>query len=93
MSHPHVTMLLEFFRPMLMALFEYYLYETYSSSRKQQLKESTLPYSAIEKFYNDFASSDSSRLNSTTLHETLRSTIGIDRQHNLIISDSKKKFS
>ena len=87
-------MLFEFFRPLLMALFEYYLYETYpSSTKKQQLKESTIPFSALERFYMDFASSDSSRLNSLTLQETVRSTIGIDRSHNLIVSDEKKQYS
>jgi oligoendopeptidase F len=35
MSQQAVTMLLEFFRPILMALFEYYLHETYSSSSKK----------------------------------------------------------
>ena len=69
--------LLEHYKSMLIALFEYYLYDTYGDNFKL-LDENCLPYSAIADFYNDFAAGESARMNRITLRETVSSVVGVE---------------
>jgi hypothetical protein len=61
-----VQELINFYKPMIASLFEYYLYESYPSDAITQLHESCLPLVAIENFYAEFASGESSRFNKST---------------------------
>jgi len=73
-----IKKLQRYYKPLLVALFEYYLYESYPSERIRNMEESVLPFSAITAFYADFASGESARLNRTTLYETINGVIGVD---------------
>ena len=74
--------LYNFYKPLLIVLFEYYLYEAYPADMIGQLQENCLPFSAIEKFYGDFASGESARLNRTTLVEMYKRIMDVDPDEN-----------
>jgi hypothetical protein len=88
MMRPPLKKLFGHYKPLLTALFEYYLYESYPFERSKSQVESLLPLSAITAFYSDFAAGESARLNRTTLYETINSVIGVD-PIKLLKADSK----
>ena len=73
-----------------MTLFEFYLYEAYPLvDQVEQLEQSCLPFWAILKFYNDFAMGFSSRMNKSSLAETVKCVMGLDP--NAVIDEGLKK--
>jgi hypothetical protein len=85
-----VNTLIDFYNPMLIALFEYYLYDSYSSDQISQLGDSCIPCHAVFSFYLDFGSGESARLNKTTMLETLRNVLHIDPNIKFDDFDEKK---
>jgi|OM-RGC.v1.033517474 hypothetical protein len=69
------------YKPLLIALFEYYLYENYPPEAITQLQESCLPFSAMESFYAEFASGESSRLSKLTFYEMFKRIVGLDPEN------------
>jgi hypothetical protein len=78
MKTPTIKKLFNYYQPLLIALFEYYLYEAYPCERSKGLVESLIPLKSITAFYADFAAGESARLNRTTLYETIHEVISID---------------
>ena len=78
MMRPPIKKLISYYKPLLIALFEYYLYEAYPDEKISKMQESIIPFSAISSFYADFATGESARLNRMTLYETIKSVIGVD---------------
>jgi len=77
MMMQNMQLLIDHYRPLLTALFEYYLYEAYLPTQTKKLGEACLPYFTIAKFYADFASGESIRLNRTTFNETIANICNI----------------
>jgi hypothetical protein len=83
--------LVEYHKPLLMALFEYYLYDSYKPHQRTQISESCLPLSAIKQFFNDFVGGESARINSTTANETIKGILNLDSSVNLNLNVTKTK--
>jgi hypothetical protein len=73
-----MTTLIDYYKPLLMSLFEFYLYEAYPHDQRLNLQTSCIPYSAIYSFYLDFGAGESVRLNKTTMIETLKDILRLD---------------
>jgi hypothetical protein len=66
MNQKSIQTVLNFYKPLLITLFEFYLYESYRNDQLTQLQESCIPLSAFTDFYLEFAISQSPRLNKST---------------------------
>jgi hypothetical protein len=77
MARESMTTLINYYRYLLIAIFEYYLYESYPAEQHLNLSTSCIPYSAVFDFYLDFCSGESHRLNKTTMLETLKNVLNI----------------